>query len=304
MTDYRVLLAGSDEQLARVDPLVMNLLVAKGIPALADLDIPRYQRRADAMTDAFRAWLATTEPEFLKDLSEWENDINFARLAALCQFLDQGVGIAYKEEQREVTSIRYTDPSDLFVNGVMDTRRGTCGNLAELYLILSWRLGWPVSLACLKSHSFCRYDDGKVTYNIETSHIGLGGFSIRSDESYLEKQHLPAVAISCGSDMRALTPRETLGTFIGARARHLRDTGNTAEAELDYLLARWLFPNSRRLYIDALGVAVRRGERLFEPGEVGSPLSLGEFLLTQFGRNPVPPYTWDTRRNVVLNSLD
>lgn len=47
MTDYRQLLACSDGELARVDPLVMNLLVAKSIPSLADLDIARYQKQAD-----------------------------------------------------------------------------------------------------------------------------------------------------------------------------------------------------------------------------------------------------------------
>jgi hypothetical protein len=38
--DYRQLLARSDAELASVDPLVMNLLVARSIPSLADLDVP------------------------------------------------------------------------------------------------------------------------------------------------------------------------------------------------------------------------------------------------------------------------
>ena len=47
MSDYRQLLACSDADLARVDPLVMNLLVARSIPSLAGLDIGRYERLAD-----------------------------------------------------------------------------------------------------------------------------------------------------------------------------------------------------------------------------------------------------------------
>ena len=54
MTDYRQLLACSDAELARVDPLVMNLLVAKSIPSLADLDISRYQKLADHWADDVR----------------------------------------------------------------------------------------------------------------------------------------------------------------------------------------------------------------------------------------------------------
>jgi hypothetical protein len=42
VSNYRRLLACSDAELAQVDPLLMNLLVAKSIPSLADLDIAPY----------------------------------------------------------------------------------------------------------------------------------------------------------------------------------------------------------------------------------------------------------------------
>lgn len=42
MTDYRQLLACSEAEIARIDPLVMNLLVARSLPSLAHLDISRY----------------------------------------------------------------------------------------------------------------------------------------------------------------------------------------------------------------------------------------------------------------------
>ena len=66
MTDYRQLLACSDAELARVDPLVMNLLVAKSIPSLADLDIARYQRLADQWADGIRSRLPKAERIFQK----------------------------------------------------------------------------------------------------------------------------------------------------------------------------------------------------------------------------------------------
>ena len=46
MAEYLRLLTLSDAELERFDLVGMNLLVAKSIPALADLDIPRYQRLA------------------------------------------------------------------------------------------------------------------------------------------------------------------------------------------------------------------------------------------------------------------
>ena len=46
MTDDRSLLACSGAGLVQVDPLMMNLLVAKSIPSLANLDIAHDQRQA------------------------------------------------------------------------------------------------------------------------------------------------------------------------------------------------------------------------------------------------------------------
>lgn len=64
----------------------------------------------------------------------------------------------------------------------------------------------------------------------------------------------------------------------------MRDTGRYEEAELDYLLARRLFPNSRSLYRDQMALAIPRGAALFEPGEVGSPETLAEEVALQSGR--------------------
>jgi hypothetical protein len=196
--------------------------------------------------------------------------------------LENEAGIAYKEDQRTESTVWYTNPSDLFLNGVMDTRRGTCGNMAALHVAIGWRLGWPVSLACVRSHFICRYDDGTVTHNIEATQAGYGGFKSDPDEYLIREHSLPEIAIRCGSDLRALNPREMLGAFVGLRARHLRDTGRWTEAESDYLLARWLFPNSRKLYVDCMALAVPRGAQLFEPGEVGSPQSLAEAITEQY----------------------
>jgi hypothetical protein len=268
--------------LARIDPLAMNLLVAKSIPSLSDLDIPRYRRLADQWAEDVRRRLPGAEQVFRRSPQDWKGDVNFFRLGVLCGYLEHEAGIAYIEDQRYATAVYYTDPSDLFLNGVMDTRRGTCGNMAALHVAIGWRLGWPVSLACVRSHYICRYDDGTVTHNIEATQAGYGGFKSDPDAYLIKQYELPTKAISSGSDLRAVTPRELLGIFVGLRGRHMRDTDRVEEAELDYLLARHLFPSNRKLYIDAMATAVQRSERLFEPGELGSPQSLADWLSTQY----------------------
>jgi hypothetical protein len=225
VTDYRELLAFSDAELARVDPLVMNLLVAKSIPSLADLDIARYRKPADRWADDVRRRLPVAERVFWQTPQNWKNDVNFFRLGVLCGYLEHEAGIAYNEDQRYATAIRYTNPSDLFLNGVMDTRQGTCGNMAALHVALGWRLGWPVSLACVRSHYICRFDDGQVTHNIEATQAGYGGFKAPPDDYYIKEYDLTPKAISSGSDLRAVTPRELLGVFLGFRGRHMRAAG-------------------------------------------------------------------------------
>jgi len=277
------LLACSDAELARVDPLVLNLLVAKSVPILADIDIQHYQRQADLWAEDVRRRLPAAEMVFRRSPRDWKDDVNFFRLGVLCGYLEHEAGIAYIEDQRYATAVYYTDPSDLFLNGVMDTRRGTCGNMAALHVALGWRLGWPVSLACVRSHYILRYDDGLVTHNIEATQAGYGGFKSDPDDYIIKEYGLPPVAISSGSDLRAVRPRELLGIFVGLRGRHMRDTDRVDEAERDYLMARHLFPSSRALYCYAMEVAVHQGEYLFEPGEEGSPPSLAEWNLMRSG---------------------
>jgi Transglutaminase-like superfamily len=257
VTDYRQLLACSDAELARTDPLVMNLLVAKSIPSLADLDISRYERLADQWAEDVRRRLPSAEKVFRQTPQDWKNDVNFFRLGVLCSYLEHEAGIAYNEDQRTATAVYYTDPSDLFLNGVMDTRRGTCGNMAALHVAIGRRLGWPVSLAWVRSHYICRYDDGQVTHNIEATQAGYGGFKSDPDAYLIEHHELPPKAISSGSDLRAVNPREMLASSwvsvvgtCGTRAGGTRRSGITfwpgtcSRRTGSCMLTRWAWRSS------------------------------------------------------------
>lgn len=265
-------------ELHGVDPLEMNLLVAQALPAFAGLDIASYQKLADEWADDFRRQLPGFEAAFHETPHDWKNDIRFFRLGVLCWYVTEVLGVRYREDQREVTSILYTDPSDLFVNGVMDTRQGTCGNMAALHSALAWRLGWPLRLACANAHIFCRYDDGQVTHNIECTNNGRGGFQSHPNQYYQDEYNIPDIAIECGSDLRALCPRETLGLFFGLRGRHWEDIGRLREAEVDYLWARTLFPSNRRLYMAQVGVSVQLSEWRFDWGERGHFTGMADWL--------------------------
>jgi hypothetical protein len=69
-----------------------------------------------------------------------------------------------------------------------------------------------------------------------------------------------------------------LGVFVGLRARHLENTNCFPEAEPDYLLARYLFPKNRQLYISQNQTSVQCSMGLFEPHEKGHPVELARWL--------------------------
>ena len=272
------LLALPDEQLERADLVVANLAVARGIPSLADLDVARYRRTVDDWTKQFAADLPSWEQMFRQAPDRFKNDVRFFRVGQLAGYLGHVADIRYIEDQRKATSVRYTNPADLFLNGIIDTRRGTCGNMAALHVAIARRLGWPVSLACVAGHFISRYDDGEVVHNIEMSRVVGGTYASDPDAVYVEKFKLPKVAVECGSDLRRLTMREMIGTFLSLRGRHHTDVGLRLEADADYALSRAVFPNYRRAYVAAMDPALRRGATLFDRGELGHPDSLFEDL--------------------------
>jgi hypothetical protein len=232
------------DQLAQTDPVALNLEVARGIPALAHLQVAAYQERVDRWADDFRSRLPAWEREFRKTPQDWDNDVHLFRLGQLCFYTDQVLGIRYTEDQKDNAKIRYTDPGDLFLNGVIDTRQGTCANMAALHLAIGWRLGWPVSLALAWWHCLLRFDDGKVVWNIESSNTE-GGFRANPDAFYMERFGVTAKHVRSGSDLVSLDGRQLLGLFVGLRGRHWWDLVDPARASEDYRLAATLHPQSR-----------------------------------------------------------
>lgn len=188
---------------------------------------------------------------------------------ALLWYISEVLGIRYKDEQRDLKAILYTDASDLFLNGVIDTRRGTCGNMGALFVALCWRIGWPVKLVTAKAHFYCKFDDGEVQHNVEPTNFDRG-FRTPFDSHFKEEHGIPDIAVDIGSDLKPLSPRELLGVFYGLRGRHNRDCERIQDAEEDYLFARTLFPQNRRLYMEQMECSVLMSKTRFGSAERGS----------------------------------
>lgn len=268
------LLALSDDELERTDLVALNVAVAKEIPSLKDLDTERYCQIVDDWTEQFRRELPGRERNFHATPEKLKNDIRFFRVGMLQMFLNKVIGIRYIEEQRNLKAVHYDNPSDLFINGLIDTKQGTCASMPVLHAAMCRRMGWPVSLASAKSHLFSRFDDGEVVHNIEVTSTMPGSFGSPPDSHFIETSKLPPKARK--GDLRKLTGRETAGAFVGLRARHYRDVKDMERADISYSLSRVLFPTHRHTYIGAMNPMLWRGSQLFDRGEVGHPDSLFE----------------------------
>ena len=65
----------------------MNLIVAKGIPSLASLDIGNYVAQADEWASDIRQRLPRMEAHFHRAQADWKNDIRFFRLGVVCWYV-------------------------------------------------------------------------------------------------------------------------------------------------------------------------------------------------------------------------
>ncbi|MEM6259716.1 MAG: hypothetical protein AAGI37_15675 [Planctomycetota bacterium] len=190
------LLALSDEELEKVSLVELNLAVVREIPGYEDLDASKYEAIVDEWSQEFAEELPKIEATFRGREAEYKNDIRFYRIGQLMAWLGHKKNIEYISEHRGLETVRYKSPDELFMHGLLDTGQGTCGNMPALQVAIARRMGWPVALAPVETHTVCRYDDGEVAYNIETTHTDKGGFSEGGQEDYAKQFKLPPCAFS------------------------------------------------------------------------------------------------------------
>ena len=114
---------------------------------------------------------------------------------------------------------RYTDEVDargiplnneeLFLHGMLKTKRGYCMNLSLLYLILAQKLDIPLFGVPLPNHFFVRYQKDGNQINIETTEGG----ALFSD-SFYQQRYLSHSEKSNSYFMKNLNAKKTLGAYF------------------------------------------------------------------------------------------
>lgn len=161
----------------------------------------------------------------VKKLTRGSADPDY-RVRALNTYLYKVFGMQYDLSDPYVKNIR-----NRYINGILDTRKGSCVSMPLLYLTVAQRLGYPVYAVSVPQHIFLRYVDPRLEMqNIEAT--GGGGYS--PDDEYIATLKISPEAVAQGTYLRTLTYREYLGLLIEQNGIYWGIHGNNEKA-IDYL---------------------------------------------------------------------
>jgi hypothetical protein len=236
------LLKMSPEQLAAIDIAEMNLLCATGLPGAEKLDIAKCLARLDEWAERVREVTGrhlyrAHDPRWAE---HYKHSENWLRVEFLAQVLQEDCGVHYNMQR--IRDIDFGNSKDLLIHGMIDDPNGgTCASMPVLHVAVGRRLVYPLRLVLTKGHVFCRWDDGKERFNIEST--GEGGTDSYPDEHYKTwPMKWTEAEKKADCYLISLTPAEELACFLGSRGHCLLENGRITQARYTYAIARRLAP--------------------------------------------------------------
>jgi regulator of sirC expression with transglutaminase-like and TPR domain len=117
-----------------------------------EINVGAYSALLDDFAGEMREWLAI-------------QDVQQGRLEHINEFIFGKLGFTGNMEN-------YYDPENSFLNRVLDRRTGNPVSLCIVYILLTRRLGLPVSGVGLPGHSVCRYVSASEEIYIDAFNLG------------------------------------------------------------------------------------------------------------------------------------
>jgi len=202
------LYARSIEQVLRLSPDDIDLATA--VLIISEQWSDNVQgRKYQTMIDDMAA-------ELRKRLDEKTIPLNHQAIPVINDYLFNELGFKSDSDSN--------NPDNLFLDTVLDNKRGYCLSLSVLYLAMGERLGLPLYGVVVPTHFFVRYDDGRVRFNIEAT--SKGGYA--NDKHYIDKFKIPPG--NSGIYLQNLDKRQTLGCFFNNLGNSYSSAGNTKMA--------------------------------------------------------------------------
>jgi tetratricopeptide (TPR) repeat protein len=249
---YAPLTGYSESELQLVDIAWMNLVCAEGLLGAETLDIDEVLTLFDQWSDTVLQNEKKYTAQYYQNPDRYDNSLAKFKAVNLGLTLKQDLGCGYNLSliqsgaMDDVKSTRFfKDSRDLFLHGFTSNRRGSCASLPVLMVAIGRRCGYPLYLVACKGHLFCRWDDGKERFNIETACPGVDS---KPDTYYKTWPH-PSTNKELESEhyLKNLSPKEELGVFSSIRASCLQENGRYEEAIQAYEVALQAFPESPSL---------------------------------------------------------
>ena len=122
------------------------------------------------------------------------------------------------------TYVQTGNLEDLYLNKVIDERKGNCIGLSILYLSIAERLKLPLFGVNVPEHIFIRYDDGERRINIEMGHRGMS----LSDTFYVTHsiERFGKKSVENGCFLKNLNKKEVISDIFLNRSKIRRERGN------------------------------------------------------------------------------
>jgi hypothetical protein len=232
------MLHGKDEE---IDLALANWLVVADIPEFRDMTRESYFTQLDVMTDQVHRDMARMQA------SGWggtDPDDPKTRCQRFCSAI-VGLHFAYADEFREenITPKQLfalvANPNNIFLAGLMRTKRGSCASMPMIYLVIGQRLGMPVHLVTIGKHFFIRWDEPRFRMNIETTIVQKVAWT--PDESvYLDTEGMTRDQLR-GNQLLNFTSREVIGELFHARSAYWHTKMGKCETQSCLDLARAKF---------------------------------------------------------------
>ncbi len=194
-----------EEELAKLDIAVLNLVCAKLLPESEGVDFMGCVQRLDEWARLVRLNTEHWWPSLGSAPEMCNHSPNRFRMMALVTVLQRHLGVKYFRPFSE-GDYNASDSRNLFIHGLLNGHGGTCVTMPVLYTAVGRRLGYPLKLVRTYQHLFARWDEpAGERFNIECTCFG---FHACDDDHYLTKPRpIPAELLNRGIYLRSLGPR-------------------------------------------------------------------------------------------------
>ena len=154
-----------------------------------------------------------------------DSSIPSERVEAINRIIYEVNGFSYDFSDTKVSRKR-----NRYLNGLLDTKKGSCITLTLLHVIIGQRLRYPIYPVIVPSHSFVRYIDSGNSINIETTK----GIIIKN-ERYIEDFNIPRSSIKFGHYMSEMSYKEYISELVAINAIDHFYKRNDYERGLEYI---------------------------------------------------------------------